>query len=685
MKCDLLPSLLHSPPLPPTAYLYSFLHVFSVSLRSCWISFARSTFFGFASLVSPFSSTCSSVERSWLTIRTRLSRSSPLPPPQLSRSPPALSSSLTMPGKGAKPKAVKGRVVRPQAAKPPPKPQARPASAPPKMGRRPARASYDQQYGRALNLAVAQERDEQKAAKVMLTRTVLPMSGTPIRFPSNVRRSVVNSARWTFTGPDSRGLIGLVSKTSKFWQSVPGNWAMVVFFGQAGRPAMVSVDRSRYTGGYTVRFYDQGSQAAANPIDLGSDYWLLTDDCGRLTTPNEFYPRVLPIESTWSIASVTGQPGVYTQLHGFNMPVGSHEGTDVLFLQGGDNVTFTFSYSSTVSASGTPTGLTLTYTIGVYRVGPRTEVQMVDTVQHAFTGTGTISGFPSHGYTFTVPSDSVSPNVTWSDTNHGHYFFRVIQVEAKPATGTVFAGYAPAGQLRLQIGLTPSLSSSTVGWSLVANPLIDPSQRGDGELGRTCRVTAASVLISPGTNVNGGGLIECFRADWDDTLQYENLRSTAQPQSLPSMTGCYTYLPYQRSHLDWREATWGASPVYDVAPPHPAHIMTFISSSTATLGFGLTFEMALETVADTSRMYGSVATWPATSLDDLEKLIASRQEYFVENPEHLKKLWSFISDAGTALWRGARVLTPYIAPMIATVNPEAAIIVEAFNRMLSSP
>lgn len=524
------------------------------------------------------------------------------------------------------------------------------------------------------------QNEEQRWTERILRTLTLPSSTPPIRLPEDFRKSAVASSKFNWPGPDNKGAQAVWTGTP--WHPASGAGSMcfsVVFFGQPMRPALVLVDGQRFVPcTYWLNFYDPSTTTGGSVLDAGRPGWsvLAGVQWALPSAGNWVYPHTVEIGQPWSVACLTaGVPGA---LHGANPPVGYHSKTDrdVLFLQTGDVLTLVVTFPGSVlpmaAGSGAVVPATGSFQFTMFRLDDRGSTR-VGTLTFSAPLVTTVAGAQDlTQQSWTIPA-------SYSATGMGHYYLVFDKVTAETSGSN---GYVPTGEILIKIGWRPA---TTVGpkWAMVANPMLDPALRGDIELARTCRTTAAALLVSPGAmNATGVGTLECFRTEWNETIRYEELRNN--PTCLPAISGAYTYMPPRGALTRWSECAWGPSGVYEICDCY-AHVINLVGNSTnAAVGYGITIDLNIETEAGLSRLTGLVTNVPDEAWQQALRLLESRREWFMENPEHLGRVWNFLRDAAQAVWRGVRVMTPYIAPVVATVNPEAAIIMDAFSRLINA-
>lgn len=564
----------------------------------------------------------------------------------------------------------------------------------------------------AMAKLVQQVKSADKATNDILARMVFPLSGPPLRLPYKVKKSNVDSMRWVWSGPDSKSfmpLFGTLGSTGLYTSSAGTTWgsssgasrATLVLFGQPARPAMVSVLRNRFNGAYTVRFYNTytgtgSTKAPESFMDLGDSHWTLIPN-----NTNEWLKSTVggnvttTYDNVWPVSSVICDTPTANPLHGFNMPVGEVVGEDVLFVTVGDTVSGVLSFTklnNTVDHIQTTTGTisgqnvtTLMVTFEIGRVTPEYQLEFMRNVEIPIQ----LNGSSAAEVSSRTASWSFTFNSVDLPAGFGHIAIQFVNVTvmyaATATTGTevVPIGYYPSGGLQTTVTFTPATVGC--GFALIPNPLIDPYSRGDPELARMCRLTALTMLVSPAAlNTPGMGTWSCSTIDnWREGASYEdvvNSQAVGPPTTLPAHTGVFTYLPILRP--EWAMAIWGGGLMYELVPQQVQLIeLTNTPTTAVTASFALTFETTLECVSTSPRFYNLVSNLPPSALELAEVFILQKAMYFSENPDHLRTFWGLLQEVGSAVWRGAKTLAPYVAPVVATMNPNAAIIMEAFQRL----
>lgn len=539
-----------------------------------------------------------------------------------------------------------------------------------------------------LRRMIAEEKSKDKYTQLIVTRLLLPVSGYPLRLPGGAERTSVSSMR--FAG--RAGIIGLnpinapYEGVNQFFMSTITNTTnyagALVFTGRPGCPYMCTeaIASATYIE-YNVTSYDPVMISQPDATYVGSTaVWTITPQMIKTIKDIGVAGAVIPVGDIWNIHAATATEEVSNSkklLHGKYMPVGYSDTTDVLFLQTGDTLTITGLASKAatwVNLGGTATGASIVADFEVHRLDGRNDSTIVYTFGlklNAVSATsGTVTADVTSKFDLVVPS-------SFSRSGAGHYFVKLATFYVTPSAITDVDGWWPP--ITYSVKMKPGVTG--LRWSLQTNPLIDLSQRGNPELGRDCRTTAASILI-PASSASGAssGSIRAFRCRWDDAGTADSLTTAGDSQSFNMLSGVYTYKTYDPSADDYSEACFGYSPVYDARYCGMAHVLVFVMGST-TGAITPVVELALESRGPT--VHGNLGASKMTreSLESALTLISSRGDFFMENPEHLAKLWAFLKQATSAIWAGAKVVAPYVPPLIAPVNPELALLADALARL----
>ncbi len=265
----------------------------------------------------------------------------------------------------------------------------------------------------------------------------------------------------------------------------------------------------------------------------------------------------------------------------------------------------------------------------------------------------------------------------------GWYRTRVMQI-ANPTAGALAVG----AQLTAAVAIT---RNATTGWKQYPIPELDVATSGDPLIGQRLRVNGMSMLISNTSSaLNKQGTIIAARvsADEDVTIfSKESLMSFNEKFSRPAETGVYTFKEFTLFNEPFKEVASLSNILFqyplDRAGDH-THFITLGNDAYATAPntFLVTVGYSLEFQTPVPRFAQGTSGLDNKLLQDARKLVASKPDWFYENPNHMAEIYNLIKRGAGKAIGFARSALPYAAPIVAATNPELAPLIAALEYLL---
>lgn len=368
------------------------------------------------------------------------------------------------------------------------------------------------------------------------------------------------------------------------------------------------------------------------------------------------------IDSDWPLVGcstvTSGAP------HGPNMSIGSSKSLKYVFLNASDYIVVT-SIASTV---GNFTGY-------------------VELIMYQWNGkdcTPTLVSNNQLGITAGVGTMNIPPA-----GNGGWCALRAVQI--------VYVG----GSLNATPQVTVSVNCvSTSGWMCIHPGDVDQGDNGDPNLIEDCRVDACALLVTNSTSVlNKQGTVNAARMRNIDFMSVgpSVLAKAGELYNGSAAKGVYTFKEFTHYAENYVNATLEISIGSNFVANTPTgiqfdldyddyyHFIRIVGDSHTPNTFTCGLVNALEFRTEIARYPKGVAVQNFMELVNARQAIASKPQWFYENPLHMMEIYEFMKNAARKAMKGVARVSPFVASIGSVFNPQAApglsMLNEAFQQL----
>lgn len=539
-----------------------------------------------------------------------------------------------------------------------------------------------------------QEFQNANGHKMRLAECIAFPMDKPLRFPDGEpRRTAVLSNRMSM---EFKALVnggyGTVAWTSPGPFSTPTGSFAVVLVGLPGLSYFISYDSVRLRPAvgdipcYTMEFYTNPVNTPSREMSIETS---TAAQSGALLDGSLVYGDTM---TTWPVTRMpisTINYGSGDRPMGSEAPIGYHGDDTFFFMNDGDQVLIRVSTVTTNSAPGNE--ITLSMRMGLRR-WDRGELELVSAREEQIfkTSVANTSLARTRYVVFTAKSkgwhnlfhDYIAltglstaindANLTFATFNVAvNLYFKSLMVdELNNGANATLAAY-------FDRSTNPPAVTNKFGpqWCPVSSTLHNPATGGDRTIGALCRNNGASVLITNVTpQATRGGVIHAGRLQsargyfWD--LGLDSMTGGPDYKPMSAEFGAYSFVLPTGDRKRFEEANWSPAggsvmfnlETFDRAWFHVAVVVASVGLDSITVtpnSYQITYDETVEFIHNTRRYENGVASIKIQEMTDaIATFQRGPQHFWYENPSHVTRIYTFLSNAFKR-----------IAPMLDTMAP----------------
>lgn len=472
-----------------------------------------------------------------------------------------------------------------------------------------------QQMARKSNGAVT-------GTKALANAIALPGSSPGLRMPTeDGPRTSVMVVKDQFT----------INSPTAGWNDFNIGDIVILYFGQPGRLMLMYQNVTQHN--YLPQFVD--SLTAGTTLKTIQGGWNILPKPITTTTAEATW---------WPLIGAVPEATSATNMHGPWLPAGLSDDVPYILLNAGD----TISTPSATTWTGTGAGSLL---LNLFMwAGPGVQPLRVDQQRAA------------------VTAGNVGAVVLFTVASTGYYAVQFTQILLTSGTITSSNNLI---YLRLATGTGGR-------WANRCMQDVDPKNTGDPVAAQSCRVNAASLLVSNTSSVlNRQGTVLAARMRIDNPLgiSINDLRMAAERYSGDAALGCYTFKEFSKQAEDFTDCTGnGGGLVFHLDYSDYVHAIQITCPGYATgpNTYTVSCDAQVEFKTDVARYSKDVSRYSFPDLVAARKMLNSNPEWFYENPMHMSQIYGFIQNAAKKFYQGAVRVAPYAATMAGALQPDKA-------------
>lgn len=228
---------------------------------------------------------------------------------------------------------------------------------------------------------------------------------------------------------------------------------------------------------------------------------------------------------------------------------------------------------------------------------------------------------------------------------------------------------------------------ATVGWSQVSMTDLDPYNGGDPNIAESCRVNAASLLV---TNVSAPlirqGMVLAARIKqvpfWE--VNQNTLGRASEKYQGDACNGVYTFHAFTQEREVFTRCVNSTVPIFDLTYEGFYHFIKMSNQTAATTpnNYAVKFDTMLEFVTDIGRYGKDTSPFVFDDLLEARIAISSTPIWFYENPTHAARIYGWLKRAFSKVGSVAKTIAPYAMDGASVAYPESAPLIQALKHLL---